>query len=205
MVKQKKKLKKKNQFPFAKLKKKKQYALRKNEDKIKNGIEKHVIQKFKFLENIKRNLIYFSKEAINLKKKLKIKKKCFLLVLNLFKNFLVKIGGDSCFISLCNKRILINQDDIINSFAFKKFFKSGEEIFRSRMNIVNFKKQKNKYREIKKKPKKSKNCLKNFINYEKTLFELNHLKYKKNDIIQIKIQKQKKIYFYYKKKLLESL
>jgi len=199
------KIKKKNQRGFSKIKKKNQYALQKNENKIKNAIERHVIQKFKFLENIKRNLIYFSKEVINFKKKFKIEKKCFLLVLNLFKNFLIKIGEDSCFISLCNKRILINQDDIINSFAFKKFFKSGEEIFKRRRNILNFKKIKDKNREFKKKTKKSKKYLKNFTNYEKPPFELNHLKYQKNNIGQIKNKSKKKYYFYYKKKLLQSL
>lgn len=186
-------------------KEKNRYGLKKKKHKIKNAIERHVIQKFKFLDTIKRDLIYFSKEIINLKKKFKMKKKCFLLILNLFKNFLIKIGKDSCFISLSNKRILINQDDIINSFAFRKFFKSGEEIFKKRINILNFKKIKNNYREFKERPRINKSCQRIFINYEKTLSEIQSLKYKKNDLIKIKTQRRKKYYFFYKNKLLKNL
>ena len=170
--------------------------------KIEKAILFHILRRNYFVNNIKKKLIYLNNFKKEKKKIPTLNDKCAFLILILLKKFLVRVGQNTRFNSLNSNRFYINQDDVVNSYIFKKLFNNSEEIFKQRNNIFFMIQKKIKKKNIDKDRKKNYRI---WYHGENFYFNIRNTLWMDENSIPRNFSEKKKLYRRYRIKLISNL
>ena len=170
--------------------------------KMEKAIAVHFLRRNYFVNNIKKKLIYLNNLKKKKKKFPKLNNRCTILILILLKKFLVKVGQNARFNSLNSNRFYINQDDVVNSYIFKKLFNNSEEIFKQRNNVFFMIQKKIKKKNVDKDREK---IFRKWYYVKNFYFKKRNALWMDENSIPRKCSEKKKLYTRYKIKLISNL